>query len=284
MGITQQQADTFHRNGWLAVEGLLSPEEVAALNRRADDIILGEKFPEISARCVQIEPDVKEQIDAGKARSADAVRTLRGTARHDDLFQAHVRNPKILDIVEALIGPEICFFGDLLFNKPAVYGSEKPWHQDNASLGIEPASSLIGCWVALDDADVENGCMRFVPGSHTWGLLQHERDPFGSHVELPALVEELRRRRLVGPGEGRDAELREVVQAVEVAQPVRAGGCLFQSSLVLHNTAPNRSNRRRRSLTSWYVNAHSRYARNPDRKPDWALVRGRRTDEGVARP
>jgi ectoine hydroxylase-related dioxygenase (phytanoyl-CoA dioxygenase family) len=284
MNLTQQAIDTFHRNGWMVIENVLSPEEVAALNQRSDEIILGEKYPDVSERCIQIEPDVQARIESGEVSRLDAVRTLRGVVPYDDLFQAHMRNANILDAAEALVGPDVCFHGDLLFNKPAKYGSEKPWHQDNASLEVEPASSLVGCWVALDDADVENGCMRFLPGSHTWGLLPHVRDRFGTCVDLPVLVEELRRRNLVAPAAGRDAatdeELREVVRMAEIAQPLRAGSCLFQHNLVLHNTAPNRSQRRRRSLTTWYVNAHSRHAAHPDIKPDWPLVRGQGTAEG----
>ena len=81
MGITQQAMDAFHRNGWLVVEDVLSSDEVAALHQRAEEIILGEKFPEISARCIQIEPDAQEQIESGEVSRLDAVRTLRGVVR-----------------------------------------------------------------------------------------------------------------------------------------------------------------------------------------------------------
>jgi hypothetical protein len=102
----EQQVETYNQNGWVVVEDLLSSEEVAVLSQRADEIILGEKFPEVSVQCVQIEPDMKEQIEAGMIPRTEAIRTLRGVAEHDDLFHTHVRNEKILDIAQAIVGPD----------------------------------------------------------------------------------------------------------------------------------------------------------------------------------
>ena len=96
------------------------------------------------------------------------------------------------------------------------------------------------------------------------------------HVELPVLVRELTERHYVegvsDPDAASEDELRRIVESAEVVQPVSAGSCLFSSSLVLHSTAPNQSQRRRRSAASWYVNANSRY-RNPDREVEWPRVR-----------
>jgi phytanoyl-CoA hydroxylase len=137
--------------------------------------------------------------------------------------------------------------------KPPFHGSAKPYHQDSVYWPIEPME-LVTCWMALDDATVENGCMRFLPGSHKKGPLVHH------HLEGPHIVpegwEEMSKR------------------ADEAAVELSAGSCCFHHSLVLHETSPNRTAHPRRAMTTAYMRATSRYVGNPP-QPDFLPVVGR---------
>ena len=84
--------------------------------------------------------------------------------------------PEILDIAAQLIGDDLILWGTTIFGKPARVGKATPWHQDGDYYPIRPLETL-SVWIALDDATRENGCMRFIPGSH------RSRNIFGHHWE-----------------------------------------------------------------------------------------------------
>lgn len=91
-------------------------------------------------------------------------------------FLNYARNADILDMVEQLIGPDIALWNMSFFAKPAVNGKRTPWHQDGQYWPIRPLATCT-VWIAVDDATVENGCMRFIPGSHKdKRLMQHNQN------------------------------------------------------------------------------------------------------------
>jgi ectoine hydroxylase-related dioxygenase (phytanoyl-CoA dioxygenase family) len=113
------------------------------------------------------------------------------------------------------------------------------WHQDASYWPLTP-SKTVTVWLAIDDADVENACMRFIPGSHHYGHLTY---------------------RLTEDNE--DAVLnQEVVNAEQFGAPVnvelKAGEISMHSDLLLHGSDANRSTRRRCGLTLRYCAADVR--------------------------
>jgi len=136
-------------------------------------------------------------------------------------------------IVEGLLGPEPVLFQEMALVKPAYVGSEKPWHQDNAYFSVTPLEAVIGVWLALDDATVENGCMHVIPGGQHNGYRHHH----GTDCEIaPALL--------------------EIDRAIPV--PIPAGGALFFYGMLPHQTPPNRSPQRRRALQFHFRGAATR--------------------------
>ena len=113
--------------------------------------------------------------------------------------------------------------------KPSFIGSEKPWHQDNAYFSVAPLEAICGVWIALDEADVGNGCMRMLRGGHKLGALRHH------HTFDCEIVSD----RIVG---ARESGL-EVVPV-----PLKPGGAIFFAGMTPHQTPPNRSASRRRAL------------------------------------
>lgn len=84
-------------------------------------------------------------------------------------------DPAILDPVEQLLGPDIMMFYTFIIAKPAGTGAEVPWHQDGHYSPLRPLNGL-SVWIALDETSPENGCLRFIPGSHRHGLIPHYKE------------------------------------------------------------------------------------------------------------
>jgi ectoine hydroxylase-related dioxygenase (phytanoyl-CoA dioxygenase family) len=141
---------------------------------------------------------------------------------------------RVLDAVEAVLGPDILLLASNFFCKyPAEERGERfvAWHQDLTYWGLEPPRAITA-WIAIDDADVENGCMSVIPGSHRLGILEHGKSARAGNLlsinqEVPdGLVDEAR----------------------AVSMPLRAGQMSLHDGMLLHGSHPNRSTRRRCGL------------------------------------
>ena len=96
----------------------------------------------------------------------DQVRKLTHLSYFDELFAATAKKPEIVDVIEELLGPNIELYTEQLMMKPRFNGTVTHWHQDSVSFPWFLPQVAVSCWVALDDATVENGCMTVIPGSH----------------------------------------------------------------------------------------------------------------------
>lgn len=85
---------------------------------------------------------------------------------HDILW-----NPAFTVPASQLLGGEVRFWHDQLFCKPAHHGGVVAWHQDYSYWTRTRPMRHLTCWIGLDDATVDNGCLQYVPGSHRWELL-----------------------------------------------------------------------------------------------------------------
>jgi ectoine hydroxylase-related dioxygenase (phytanoyl-CoA dioxygenase family) len=247
MPLTQEEIDLFNEQGFLPREGLLNALEVKALHLRLEDI--GNEVVEFPSEYVQIEPMVKSGEIVEDSVRFNNVRKIWNLTKYDELFKEYARHPAILDVVYSLIGPNLKIYLDQTLCKPPKIGSPKPPHQDSAYwTNIDPPNLVI-CWMALDDATEENGCMRFIPGSHKLGVVEHK------HLEDFRVEDE------------------KVDYDNEICVPLTAGGCSFHHSLAMHRTDANRSLDRRIGLTVAYMNAQSKYV-GPQPQPEYELVAG----------
>ncbi len=230
--LSAEQVRQFRLNGFLTVENVLSAEEVAALAAHTDLIAAGkvEHIPETS---IQLEKVFRE----GEREVADqvlSVRKLYNLAVYDEVMWGHATHPRIVDIIADLLGcDDIKMYGDQLFMKAPVTGTEQPWHQDSASWRDIFPMDLVSAWTAIDEATVENGCLNFCPGTHRWGMIRGER--------LSWFVEDL------------GSEQWPIVPA-----PLSPGSISFHHSLVLHQSNANLSGQRRRGYAVHYMRASSR--------------------------
>ena len=158
-------------------------------------------------------------------------------------FLNYARDPAILDMVSQLIGPDICLWNMSFFAKPASNGKRTPWHQDGQYWPIRPLATCT-VWIAIDDATVENGCLRYVPGSHrTNRLMRHE---VNSSPDV-TLNQELTR------DEYDEAEAVDLV--------LEAGQMALHDVYIAHGSEENRSPHPRRGMTMRFMPTSSVYDR-----------------------
>jgi ectoine hydroxylase-related dioxygenase (phytanoyl-CoA dioxygenase family) len=168
----------------------------------------------------------------------------------------------VLDAVESIIGPDIlCWMSELIIKEP--HSSKVlTMHQDLTYWGLDGADHLVSAWVALSDATTENGAMRFVPGSHLAGQIEH-RDTFGSD-------------NLLSRGQ-------EVVVDVdpddEVPVELRAGEMSLHHGHMFHGSGPNRTDGRRIAMVFRFMSPSVRQTVGVE---DYAMtVRGSNTSHHV---
>ena len=140
----------FRDDGYLAMEGLLTPAEVAACAEALDD--LARRRPD----GVGVQDEPYYQQDAEGATGIDAalrVRKLWKFAGASPTLGAMVRAPRLMAILDQLIGPGARLIQDMALMKPPHRGAEKPWHQDNAYFDWTPLEGVLGVWIALDRGD-----------------------------------------------------------------------------------------------------------------------------------
>jgi phytanoyl-CoA hydroxylase len=247
MKLSETQVASFREEGVLVVEDLLDPDEVGALLARAEWVASGQA-PHVTRQRLQVEPEV----NSGKAAAdtyADSLRKMSHLAFCDDVFESHARNPKVLDVIESLLGPDLKLYQDQWFMKPPRIGSRQHYHQD-MPLGfhIDPPD-MVTCWAALNDATIENGCLWMLPGTHRFGIITTEKWADYEQMSL----------------DGRLPEERPI--------ELKVGSCSFHHGLILHSSRPNKSNLRRRGYATHYVSARCRYT-GPAEDNDAMLVRG----------
>ena len=248
MSLTASQIDEFKRNGFLIIENVLTPDELAAMRQRTDEIARGE-LPSNSRITRQVEPAIQRGEDAADSYEA-SLRKMVKLAVEDDVFQAHALRPAVVEVMQSLMGPDLTLYQDQLFMKAPRVGSRQPYHQDQpAGFYIDPPELLITCWTALDESTEENGCLRYLTGSHDLGALKRE-----DRAAYEARAKE-------GPLPG------------EVPLILPPGGCGIHHGWLLHASDVNLSDKRRRGYATHYVSSKVRYT-GPDPKPEFLRVSG----------
>ena len=213
--LTQEQKQFYDDNGYVVVRGLLTPEEAATYRQEIHD--LAERL------------SAKRNIDATWA-SADTV-TAKKTSLlhcHDVQFQSAALARLLVDerltgAASDIIGPNVQLHHTKMFIKPPEKGSPFPMHQD-APFFPHDNHSMIAAIVHFDDAPIEKGCVRVVPGSHKLGMLPHISE--GSYHLSP--------------------EEYPVSEALPIE--AKAGDVLFFSYLTIHGSGLNESDEARTTV------------------------------------
>jgi ectoine hydroxylase-related dioxygenase (phytanoyl-CoA dioxygenase family) len=224
MKISQAAYDHYWEKGWAVVEGVFSPQEAEALAQVALE--------------VGAEDLAADQSNFTADRSAEgqlAPRKIAFPFTKHAAFRAFALDPRLTGLVSQLMGQAPLLATDQIFMKPPRFGSAKPYHQDNFYFRLSPPDQALTAWIALDDVDEQNGCLRYIAGSHKGEVLPHTAIPGEPYnlVPDPALIDLSR----------------------ETLAPVCKGGVVFHHSKVLHTSHRNESARWRRGYATHWVSA-----------------------------
>jgi len=159
--ISQENIDFYYENGYLIVEDALSPQEVAEIRAETVHICRGERGDIIGLP----EHDPAETDDEVISR----VLCVHHPHKLSDVMMSYMKHPTIINVLTGVIGPDVKSMQSMLFIKSAGKPGQA-WHQDEDFIPTRDRS-LIGAWIALDDATVDNGCLWIIPGSHKHGVL-----------------------------------------------------------------------------------------------------------------
>lgn len=219
--LTTEQCEFFHENGYVSGIRLLDPNQVDVLREELTHLM----DPGYPGNSLFYEFHANESSDRERVLF-HALGAWRITPGFHDLLW----NPAFLVPASQLLGGPVRFWHDQLFCKPARHGGVVAWHQDYSYWTRTVPLSHLTCWIALDDATEENGCVHYIPGSHRWDLLP-----------VTGLAGDMQSIQRVLTPEQRD-------HFRPVPAEVRAGECIFHHGLTIHGSFENHSERPRRGV------------------------------------
>ncbi len=238
--VTEAHLDQFHQEGYLVIEQAFTPDEVQDTLAGFLDLIAGTN-PDF--RGIQLERVAENiAIDSLPVEDRqDYVRKFMSFVNYDARLLALSQHPKLIDVLTRLIGHQPYMFQDMALLKPPKIGREKPWHQDMAYFNLSLNETVVGVWIALDEASLDNGCLIINSGSHRQGPMIHFRR--------------------------RDWQIcdTDVHHQGRLAVPLKPGGCLFFHGLLHHGTPANDSTLRRRAVQFHYRSVDAKQTSQQER-------------------
>ncbi len=221
--LTAEQIDFFNENGYVHIQSVFSPYEIKAMSDELDRLIedwaitnMGWSGP---WRQVYMSPDVEKR---------SMLTHLHDLHFYSEAWCQAVANPRLTETVADLLGPNVELHHTTLHCKPPETGMPFPMHQDSPFYQHE-GFAYVDALVHLDDATEENGCLKFLPGTHRNGHLEHITQNCSPHLPTD-------RYRI------QDA----------VSCPARAGDVVVFSIYTVHGSEINRTNRWRRLVRIGY--------------------------------
>lgn len=218
--LSPDQVESFEEQGFLAGVKLLTEDQAEALLVELADLT----DPHSPGNELFYEYNSNESADPSTVlfHALGAWRIKPGF--HDILW-----NPAFLVAASQLLNGRVRFWHDQLFCKPAKHGGVVAWHQDYSYWTRTQPMAHLTCWIALDDARQDNGCLWYVPGSHRWNLLPRTGLAGDMNEIMTVLTPEQKAAFLPVPIE------------------LKKGEATFHHPLMVHGSYENRTERQRRA-------------------------------------
>jgi ectoine hydroxylase-related dioxygenase (phytanoyl-CoA dioxygenase family) len=217
--LTQEQIDFYHREGYLVLDAITTPQEVAWLREIYDRL-----FAMQAGREAGDQFDLAGTDEEGRAA---ALPQILGPSKYAPELKEGLYRVNALAVARQLLGPEAEPHGEHAIFKPARTGAATPWHQDEAYWDPTMEYESMSIWIPLQEATLENGRMQFVPGSHRQQVATHHSINHDPRIH------------------GLEVDAADVSGAV--ACPIPAGGATIHHNRILHYTGPNTSDVPRRA-------------------------------------
>ena len=218
----------FDQQGFVFHESFLNQSQVARIHRRLEDFI-DSALPGLP----------RDQVFYEDLDDPSTLKQIQRLHEHDAFFGQLMREGPFPDLARRLLGTEITCQNMQYFNKPPGIGQPTPAHQDGYYFKLEPCLAIT-MWLALEPVDEENGCVRYIPGSHLRGMRPHGRT------------------NTLGFSQGITDFPNDRDQKLEIAFPAQPGDLLAHHALAVHRADGNRSatrNRRALGLIYYSVDA-----------------------------
>jgi ectoine hydroxylase-related dioxygenase (phytanoyl-CoA dioxygenase family) len=221
--LSDDQVRFFNENGYLSGIKVLEDHHVTHLLKELDEI----KDPEHPGNNLFYEFHTNESADPNAVLFHSLGHWRIAPGFHDVLW-----NPAFVIPASQLLGDKaVRFWHDQLFCKPANHGGVVAWHQDYSYWTRTLPMQHLTCWVGLDDVTRDNGCLYYVPKSHSWGLLEK--------TELAGDMEGLVK--FLTPDQQKQFDKKVPIE-------MKKGYASFHHPLMMHGSYENRSPRPRRAF------------------------------------
>ena len=212
--LTKEQIASYHHDGFVIPDFKMPENDLLEIEKKHFDLI--KEYPEYINYCPAI-------------------------LLKDETFLKYCMNAQILKFVEQLIGNHFALWNSSFFAKPAYNGFETPWHQDGQYWPISPLATCT-VWLAIDDANEENGCLRFIKGSHKdKKLKQHSRN----NKTTLTLHQELSKE--------------ELDESKKVSLILKRGQISLHDVYMVHGSKENKSPKSRRAMTMRFMPLTSKF-------------------------
>lgn len=217
----------YSTEGYCVFPDVLSPSEIVSIRQELNATI--ESMPK---RMVVYKDGVDKEV----------------AARPEYLTEPHAKNPfwlelckhpRILDAVESVLGSDLLLIMSHLIVKPPSDGLPVAWHQDNTYWHSVKGTDIATVWLAIDDTDIENGCMQVIPRTHD-GYPELDKVSTGENDLL-----------------GLTVEVTDAMKSAAIPLQMKAGSLSIHDSFVIHGSDANLSNRRRAAYTMRYANSNT---------------------------
>lgn len=220
--LSNDQVQQFHELGYVSGIQILNESQINILRKELEEI----RDPDHPGHDLFYEFHSNESLDNDAILFHSLGQWRITTGFHDALW-----NPAFVMAAHQLLeNKPVRFWHDQLFCKPAKHGGVVAWHQDYSYWTRTVAMQHLTCWIGLDDATSENGCLQYIPKSHKWGLLDAPEIAGDMNGLMQFLSEDQKK------------------EFNPVSIELKAGQGSFHNPLMVHGSFENSSNFRRRAL------------------------------------
>ncbi len=235
MPMTADDRNRYERDGYLLVRGLIDAETLQRIDERFRELATGQ-LPRPENLVVM--KDVEFVMGAEPQSPLHAINKIL-SFENDPVLWPFAMDPRVLEIVHDLVGPDLNTLSTNVFNKPPGVDGRHPLHQDLRYFALRPADKILGTWTAMGPCTRKHGCLAVIPASHRGELCEHAA-PDWDPVNFGFFA-----------AQGVDIGARVHVE-------MDPGDTLFFHPLLIHGSGRNRSSEFRRSISIHYASTECR--------------------------
>ena len=258
--VTDAMLESYWKNGFVVVPGLIPQEDLAPWLDRLSDIVEGRVEPAEGMLVMKDVMVAKGAVAPGSRM--EAIAKIQDYEK-DPVLDSYTTHPAVLDCVERFVGHDVQTIHTMLINKPPNVDGRHPLHQDLLYFPFRPADRIVASWTALERVTKENGCLVAIPGSHRGDLLEHE-NPDWEYLN------------------GGYFGAKDVPTEDRVHLEMEPGDTVFFHPILIHGSGRNRTQGFRRAISAHYTALDVEWAWTTDesiKSRKYRIVRGDREGE-----